>query len=149
MIELENEIIIDGPPDDVWHFVGDPGKWHTWREAMNEPATKVDNGAIEVGSRFAYHSAFMGRSVNTEFEVVGYRGDHAITVTTDVPIKVRLAFRCEAAGKETRVIQETYGEVGGFFGIAEPLIKPLMKRRFQKDLEALKEVIGRSGSNNV
>jgi uncharacterized protein YndB with AHSA1/START domain len=139
MIELENDIIIDRPPHEVWRFVGNPAMWHTWREAMKEPAVKVGNGPIEVGSKFAYRSAFMGRSVDTEFEVVGYEPDHAITATTDVPVNVRLAFRCEPAGDGTRVVQETYGEVGGFFGIAEPLVKPLMKRQFQKNLEDLKE----------
>lgn len=149
MIKLENEIIIDRPVDKVWRFVGSPTMWHVWRDAMSEPATKADEDPIEVGSKFTYRSAFMGRSVDTEFEVVGYEWAHAITVTTDVPVNVRLAFRCEPAEGKTRVVQETLGEVGGFFGIAEPLVTPLMRRQFQKSLEALKEVAERGSLDDV
>jgi hypothetical protein len=109
---------------------------------MGERATKVDKGPIEVGSRFDYRSAFMGREVDTEFETVAYEPKLTIGVTTDVPIEVRLTFHCKSSGKGTRIVQETVGDVGRFFGIAEPLIKPLMKRQFQKDLEALKHIAG-------
>ncbi|HSM55611.1 MAG TPA: SRPBCC family protein [Candidatus Sulfomarinibacteraceae bacterium] len=144
MIELTNEIHINRPLQDVWAYVGDPERWHTWRDAMSAPAVKVDDGPIQAGTRFMYESAFMGRTVETEFEVVAYEPQREIVATTDVPIPVRLAFRCEENGDGTRVIQFTEGQVGGFFGIAEPLVRPLMKREFQKSLNKLRAVLSAS-----
>ena len=141
MIELTNEVRINRPPQDVWAYVGDPERWHTWRDAMSAPAVRVGDGAIDADSRFAYKSAFMGRTVETEFEVVAYEPQREIAATTDVPVPVRLAFRCQENGDGTRVIQFTEGQVGGFFGIAEPLLRPLMKRQFQMDLDNLKAVL--------
>ena len=141
MIELKNEVQIDRPLKEVWSYVGDPAQWHTWRDAMTAPAVKSDEGAIETGTTFDYQSAFMGRTVEAVFEVVAYEPQRQIAVETDVPLSVRLAFRCEETGEGTRVIQETNGQVGGFFGIAEPLVRPLMKRQFQKDLNKLKAVL--------
>ena len=141
MIELMNEVYINRPLEEVWSYVGDPARWHTWRDAMTGPAVKLDEGEIQVRTKFDYQSAFMGRTVEAEFEVVAYEPQYQIAVETDVPMSVRLAFRCENDGGGTRVIQETKGQVGGFFGIAEPLVRPLMKRQFQKDLDKLKAVL--------
>ena len=138
MIELQNEVEMNRPVEQVWRLVGDPTQWHLWRDAMSAPAVKIDNGSPSAGSEYDYRSAFMGREVEAIFKVIAYEPRRKITVTTDKPLPVRLSFHLEAVDEGTRVIQKTEGEVGGFFGLAEPLIKPLMKRQFQKDLEALK-----------
>lgn len=138
MIELTNEVYVERPLEEVWSLVGDPAQWHKWRDAMNAPAKKADDGPLTVGSAYHYQSAFMGRTVETQFKVVGYTPERQIAVTTDKPVPVKLVFRCRPAGGKTRVVQETEGQVGGFFGIAEPLLKPLMKREFQKNLDRLK-----------
>ncbi|MDX1615207.1 MAG: SRPBCC family protein [Candidatus Promineifilaceae bacterium] len=141
MIDLTNDVHIKRPVETVWSTVGDPTRWHRWRGAMTAPAERPDEGQVEAGMVFSYRSAFMGREVETEMEVVAYEAGCQIAVTADKPVPVRFRFRCEAAGDRTRVVQETQGEVGGFFGVAEPLIKPLMKRQFQKDLDALKAML--------
>jgi uncharacterized protein YndB with AHSA1/START domain len=141
MIEMRNEVRIERPVDQVWTYVGDPERWHSWRDAMSTQAEKSAEDPITVGVTYDYQSEFMGRAVETQFEVVAYQPQHRITVTAEVPVQVRLAFECERSNAGTRVVQETEGEVGGFFGIAEPLIKRLMKRQFQKDLNKLKDVV--------
>jgi uncharacterized protein YndB with AHSA1/START domain len=141
MIKLENRVTIDRPLEDVWPHVGDPTQWHVWRDAMNGPAVKTDAGHVDIGTIYDYESEFMGRTAETHFEVVAYEPQRRLTVTAEVPVPVKLAFHCERSNGGTRVVQETEGEVGGFFGIAEPLVKPLMKRRFQKDLNQLRGVV--------
>lgn len=141
MLEMKNEISVDRPAEAVWTLVGNPGQWHTWRGAMTGPAVKLGEGPMEVGTVYDYHSEFLGRSVEGQLKVVNFEPGARLTMATDRPIPIRLAFRIEPVGDSTRVIQETRGEeVAGLFGMAEPLIKPLMKRRFQQDLETLKEL---------
>ena len=140
-MELRNEVHIERPVDEVWHLVGDPSRWHRWRDRMSGPAGKRDEGPISLGSVFDYRSTFLGRSARAEFKVEVYEPPQRITVTTEVPVPATLVFRCERTKSGTRVIQETKGKVGGFFGIAEPLVAPLMKRQFQKSLQQLKEEV--------
>jgi len=65
--------------------------------------------------------------------------DLVFAATTPFPVHVSVALRSYAAG--TRVLARVEAQPGGYFGIPEPVVGAILRRRLAADLVTLREVL--------
>ncbi len=143
--ELSAEI--EAPVDKVWDFVNDMEKELLWQTNAVERRV-LSEGPIEKGSRIAQVDRFLGRRIESEWEVVEHHPYYRVDRTITSPVNFEFSVRAEPSERGTRVDMEM--EVpdgfGGFFGkLAEPLILKIGRREFESSLATLKDLIEAEG----
>ena len=102
----------------------------TW---MTEPP-------VGVGSQYQQHAEFLGRDINSVFEVVEYDPGSLIKATTISGTFPITFTRCvEVLGSaSTRVQALIEGDSSGVFRLMEPLMRPIVRRSINGDYKRLK-----------
>lgn len=143
MNKFEVETLIDRPMDRVWEYLNTTENELVWHSSAVE-RMKLTDGPLEKGSRVRQVDRFLGRRLETEWEVTELhdylRGDR----TVRSPIEMEVEWRLEPVGESTRFIMTMGAEVGsgGFFGkFADPVVIRIAKRDWQANLDKLKEVL--------
>ena len=69
MIDVRSERVIERPVDEVFDFMGDLDKLPQWLEGCRR-AWPVSGDPRAAGSRVAHEDEFMGRTFETQFDVI-------------------------------------------------------------------------------
>jgi hypothetical protein len=96
-----------------------------------------------VGTTYRSVSKFLGRRIETTFEVTEHHPPHkqCIRVTSGPIPAVGCYLLDPADGDSTRFRQTLEAEAGGFFRLAEPLVARAFRRQMQADMATLKDLL--------
>jgi uncharacterized membrane protein len=142
MIKVEHSVFINRPADEVFDYIVDPTKEPEWQEGVIEAGFSPGNREPGVGAEVYEKRKFMGRDMLSKFEVIKFEMDkYFVGKVTEgpVPFEVTYAFTAEKEGTQvTTIIQ---GEPGGFFKLAEGLVRKQLESQLAADFERAKKVL--------
>ncbi|MBT8199094.1 MAG: SRPBCC family protein [Acidimicrobiia bacterium] len=145
MIEMSSTVEIHRPAEEVFAFVSDMENNPRWQKGMKS-CRWTSQPPIGVGSTYAQVAGFLGREIETAFEVVEFEPGERIRITSTkgtFPLDITRNVEAVSSGS-CRVRAVIKGEPGGLLGVLAPVTKPLANRSIQKDYRRLKELLERA-----
>jgi uncharacterized membrane protein len=141
MIKVEHSVFINRPADEVFDYIVDPAKESEWQEGVIE-AGFSPGSEPGVGAEAFEKRKFMGREMISKFQVLKFEKDKYFVgkvIEGPVPFEVTYGFARETGGTEVTVIIQ--GEPGGFFKLAEGLVRKQLQSQIALDLERAKDIL--------
>ena len=141
-IRQEHSVVIERPVEEVFAFATDPNNDPLWQSTSLE-TEQTSEGPVDVGTTFRNTSKFLGRRIDSTYEVTENDPPHKQCVRiTSGPIPGSGCYLFEPAdGGSTRFTQIFEAEIGGFFRLAEPLVGRALRRQMQADMATLKDLL--------
>ena len=142
MIDFTIQTDIDRPVGDVFAYVADPSKLHTW-QTNTASAMVVGGGPVGLGSRLVeVHRAPGGKEISQVVEFWEFEPNRRLSIRVvdgPMPIDGRLTF--EQRDGATRMSFNVYGNPGGPLRFVKPLMQWALKRQFAGYCATLKRVM--------
>jgi len=146
MPRVEEEIVIDRPADEVFAFVTTPENDQEWVSTAVE-RRRLTEGPIRVGSRIRAVDKFLGRRIESTFEVTEREPNARWTIRLEGPIAATGSYLLEPVNGRTlfRWILDADPGLGGLYlgRVTDPLVTLLFRRRVRVDLRRLKDALER------
>jgi carbon monoxide dehydrogenase subunit G len=144
MPRVEEEIVIDRPPEDVFAFVTKPENDREWVSTAVE-RQRESEGPIDVGARIRAVDKFLGRRIESTLEVTEHVPSTRSTIRLDGPISASGTYALEPVNGGTRfqwTLDADAGLGGLYLGrITDPLVTFVFRRRIRGDLHRLKSTL--------
>ena len=132
MIRLDKAVTISRPISEVYSFILDFENESQWADEVAR-TEKTSDGPIGVGSTFADHVEFMGKTMKTSYEILCIEPNSAITIRTlSGPVPFAATYSFDSSDDSTRLAIAAEIEPAGFFKLATPMIR----RMFTADSES-------------
>ncbi len=140
-MKIEKSILINCAPEKAFAFATDFSKAATWQTGVIE-AKVTSEGAAGVGTTYAWTAKALGQTMETRGEVTVWNPPLAYEwKATQSPFPLSGGMKFQADGSGTLVTIFADAEPGGFFKLAEGMIKGQMEKQFEENLEALKKLL--------
>jgi uncharacterized membrane protein len=141
MITVERSVHINKPAADIYRFMEDFANDAKWQADLVS-SKKTSDGPMGVGTTGLYVQKFMGREMKNEVMVTVYEPPKRFGAkTTSGPVQFEYVLTLEDMGGGTHLYMNMKGEPGGFFKVAEGLIKKELEKGLDRDLAKLKELM--------
>jgi carbon monoxide dehydrogenase subunit G len=144
MPRVEEEIVIERSPEEVFAFVTTPENDLQWSSTAVE-RRREGEGPVEVGSRIRAVDKFLGRRIESTLVVTEHAPNTRSAVRLEGPIKAVGTYDLEPAGAGTRfrwTMDAETGLGGLYLGrITDPLVTFFFRRSLHADLRRLKGVL--------
>jgi len=140
-IVVEEEI--ERPAEVVWEYLENAEHNPEWLSNMRS-ARWTTEPPIAVGSRYDQLARFLGKDVRTSFEVSALEPGRSITISSlpGSSFPIRITRQLEPLGPQrTRVRETAEGDSGGFYRVAEPLMRPIVRRNIVRAYRRLKQML--------
>ena len=140
-MKFEKSIHINCPPEQAFTFATDFSNASKWMVGFVESKLLTD-GPAGAGTVYMFASKFLGQKIEMKSEVTvwepptryAYKG-------LDGPFPVAGNFTFKAEGGGTLVTVSGEAEPGGFFKLAEGMLKGQMDKQMTDTLEGLKKAL--------
>ncbi len=140
MIKIELSVVIHRPIEEVFAYTNDVSHWAEWNPGLIEAS--APEGPLHVGTRIREVFKFLGRRIESTFELVEYEPNRQVTYRTVAgPIPMTGTQTYEAVDGGTKLTVSGEGEAGGFFKLAEPVVAQMVRRQNQTGLDNLKDLL--------
>jgi hypothetical protein len=99
---------------------------------------------VRVGSRYDQVARFLGKEVRTSFEVTAHEPGRVITISSlpGSSFEIKITRQLDPITAERcRVTETAGGDSGGFYRVAEPLMRAIMRRNIARDYRRLKGLL--------
>jgi uncharacterized membrane protein len=141
MVRVEQSVVIDRPIEAVFAFLAPFANIPRWEAGILE-AGQVSPGPLGVGARGRDVRRFMGRRVETTYEVTEYAPPARFAVRSLAgPTPVAARYTLERLAGGTRVRSEADLAIGGPMRLVAPLLSRLLGRQHARDLQRLKGLL--------
>jgi Polyketide cyclase / dehydrase and lipid transport len=144
MPRVEEMISIERSPEEVFAFVTTPENDRLWVSTAVE-RHREPQGPIGVGSRIRAVDRFLGRRIESVFEITEHEPNTRSSIRLEGPIAARGSYLLEPLEGRTlfRWVLEADAGLGGLYlgRITDPLVTFLFRRRLRFDLRRLKNVL--------
>jgi hypothetical protein len=150
MPRVEEDIVIDRSPEEVFAFTTAPENDRLWSSTAVERRLESE-GPVRVGTRIKAVDKFLGRRVDSTFEVTEHEPHRRSAIKfVSGPIRAEGSYTYEATNGGTRfrwTLDAPPGLGGLYLGrLTDPLVTWIFRRRLQRDLRQLKAVLERRES---
>ena len=132
---------INRPHEEVFAYISNSENNPRWQGGMKE-ARFTSHGPLGVGSTYAQMATFLGRRVESTFEVIDYQPNGLIKATStsgSFPITFTRIVEPVNSGAQVSAIVE--GDATGFFKLAQPLLAKMVQRSVDADYANLKQIL--------
>ena len=148
-IREELSVVIDRPMEEVFAFATEPENEPLWQSTSLE-TEQTSGGPVGVGTTFRNTSKFLGRRIDSTYEVTENEPPRRQCVrATSGPIPGSGCYLFEPAEGGTRFTQRFEAEIGGFFRLAEPLVGRAIRRQMDVDMATLKDLLEAGGTEGA
>jgi uncharacterized membrane protein len=140
-VVVEQEI--ERPAEVVWEYMENAEHNPEWLSNMRS-ARWTTEPPIAVGSRYDQLARFLGKDVRTSFEVTELEAGRSITISSlpGSSFPIRITREVERLGPQrTRVREMAEGDSSGFYRLAEPLMRPMVRRNIVSAYRRLKQLL--------
>ncbi len=145
MITIEHSVVISRPVQEVFAFLTEHEHDTEWRSGLVE-WKGTSEGPTQVGSTSSEVLQFLGRRMETSYEITEYEENKLIGFkTTSGPIPMEGSYSVESIEAGTKLSFKISGEPGGLFKLAEPLVARTAKRQIETDFNNLKDLLESRG----
>lgn len=142
MIEVTASVPIDRPAEDVFAFLADMANNPRWQKGMRS-CRWTSEPPLRVGSTYEQTASFLGRTIESSFEVVEFEPGERIRIRTtggSMPIDVTRTVDDRPDGTCT-VGAVVRGDSSNLFKVADPLMKRMVERSVRADYRRLKALL--------
>lgn len=139
MVKFEISVHVNRPVAEVFRYMDDPTKLPEWNSMVEE--TTASETPLRVGTRVQSRARFLGRKIESTFEVVEHEPNKRVVQKTDKPFSFKLTNTFESENGGTKLVGAFEGEPGGFFKLSEPILTRIARKQFQAQLETAKELM--------
>ena len=134
---------VDRPAGEVFAFLEEVENNTRWLRGM-ESCSWTTPPPVRVGSRYRQRARFLGKRIETSFEVTVHRPGELVTISSregsSFPLTVTRRVEALDAGR-CRVTETVDSDPSGFYRFAEPLLRRLVQRNIQHDYRRLKALL--------
>ena len=147
MIKFTASVDIPRPAEELFAYLGDPARMPEYDSSTSE--VKLEGfGPIGVGTRFHQIASFMGRRIDNLVVITEYEPGRRITCDSkEGSFPVTWTYTLSPTADGTRVDVNTHGDPKGFFGIAAPLLKTMVRGKIVRELHRLGATLAANASN--
>jgi uncharacterized membrane protein len=141
MTRVEIKITIYRPAQEVFDYLANFENNPQWQAGM-QSAHFTSEGDLRVGTTYAQVASFLGRRIETNFEVIEYEAGQRVKIKStsgSFPIQVLRAVTASEDGAQVHAVIE--GDAGGFFKIFAPLLNWMVRRQICGDYANLKRIL--------
>jgi uncharacterized protein YndB with AHSA1/START domain len=140
------EVEIASPPAGVWEYLENAEHNPEWLSNMTS-CRWITDPPVRVGSRYEQVARFLGKDVRTTFEVSALAPERLITITSlpgsSFPLTITRTL--DPIGNERCLVAEiASGDVSGFYRVAEPLMRVMVRRNIARAYQTLKHLLERA-----
>ena len=141
MTHMEKSIQINCTPEQAFTLGTDISKAAAWQAGILE-AKVTSAGEWGVGTTYAWNQKAMGQTMETRGEVTVWNPPLAYEwKATKSPFPLAGGMKFQADGDSTLVSMFFDAEPGGFFKLAEGMIRSQMEKQLDENLQALKKAL--------
>lgn len=148
MTRVEASVVVNRPSEEVFAFIANFENNPRWQSGMQE-ARKTSEGPIGVGTTYSQLAKFLGRPVESTFEIVEYESNRRIkgrSTSGSFPITFTRTVEPISGGTQVRALIE--GEASGFFKLAGPILNRMVQRQVYSDYSNLKSLLESGAVDN-
>src|SRR3990172_7582724 len=138
---FELTIVINRPIEEAFGFLSNLENDIKWRSEWVE-TKNTSGGSLGVGATFLLVGKFLGRRIETLYEVIEYEPNLSAawkTVSGPLPLTFQRTFERVEGGTRFTIRYEP--EVRGFFKLVMPLLAGSVKRQHEGNLRKVKELM--------
>jgi ligand-binding SRPBCC domain-containing protein len=145
-VDIQTEIKIGRPRDEVSAFASNPDNATSWYENIKSVEWETPR-PVTVGSRIAFVAQFLGRRLAYTYEVKEIvPGERFVMSTAEGPFPMETTYIWEdAADGSTKMMLRNRGRPKGFSKVASPMMAGAMRRANRNDLARLKTILETGG----
>lgn len=141
MINIEKSVEIDRPVEEVFAYVMDPNNEPLWNHGTLK-AEITSAGPMGVGTTMNYVGRFLGRTVETSYEITEYEVNRKrVNKSLSGPYPYVITNLFESVEGGTKFTATAQMDVGGFFKVAEPLVLRMLNRQVNSGFANLKDLL--------
>jgi uncharacterized membrane protein len=142
MIRVTADIDIDRPLPEVFAFLEDVENNPKWLQGMKS-CRWTSKPPVGVGSTYDQEASFLGKDIISCFEVTEHVPNKQIAIRTtksSFPLLVVRTTTAVASGR-THVHETVEGAPSGWYRIASPLLRPMVRRTIRRGYMRLKRLL--------
>jgi uncharacterized protein YndB with AHSA1/START domain len=141
MITINMTSLILRPVSDVFVFISTPENNSKWQYGSME-SSQISEGRVAVGTKFSSFGHFMGRRIQTTFEVTELEANKTYGFkTVSGPIQLQTSYKFESVSRGTKVTILTRVSPGGFFKLVDPIVARAARKQFKENFSKLKTLL--------
>jgi len=141
MISINLNALILRPVWEVFDFIADPENNPQWQYG-SLGSVQLSSGDMQVGTLFSSIGHFMGRRIQSNFEVTEFETNKSYGFETiSGPIQLQTSYKFEIVDRGTNVIVFSLINPGGFFKLIDPIVTRAAKKQFKENLIMLKKLL--------
>ena len=141
MISIKLNAVILRPVWEVFDFIANPENNPQWQYG-SLISEKTSAGDTQVGTVFSSFGHFMGRRIQSNFEVTEFEANKSYGFKTiSGPIQLQTSYNFESVENGTNLIVSSMINPGGFFKLVDPIVKRVAKKQFKENLTMLKKLL--------
>lgn len=145
MIFINISTLILRPVWEVFDFITEPENNSQWQYGSLE-SVQISEGNTKPGTLFSSFGHFMGRRIQSTFEVTEFESNKSYGFKTfSGPIRLQTSYQFEAVDSGTNLVVSTQVIPDGFFKLVDPIVARAAKRQFKENLVKLKELLETGG----
>lgn len=140
MERIECEIVINRPPEAIFAYFSDAKNWPEWNSLILE--ARAEETPLRKGSRVRTVSKLLGRRMEARSEITEHEPSSKLSTRATamgLMFEDTWTFEPEAGGTHLRYAAEA--ESHGLFKLADPIVARIVKKQWDSNLEALKEIL--------
>jgi uncharacterized membrane protein len=137
------QIEIGRPPEEVWEYLANAEHNPEWLTNMSS-CRWTSEPPIRVGSRYEQAARFLGKEVNTTFEVSALDPGRLITITSlpGSSFPLTITRKLDPDGQHACVVTEIAGgDASGFYRVAEAPMRIMVRRNITSAYRKLKHLL--------
>jgi uncharacterized protein YndB with AHSA1/START domain len=141
MLKIDLSTVINRPVEEVFAVVSNPEGYRRWSPGLVD-VKKTTEGPVGLGTTWRLVRQVLGQRLQGDLELVEYEPNRTFSLDSKgrpFPGVSRWTFDTVGGGTRVRLILEA--EPGGFFRLAEPLLRSLTKKTMDSELANLKELM--------
>lgn len=141
-VDVETEVVIDRPCDEVAAYAADPSNAPRWYANIESVSWRTPP-PVAVGSRLDFVAHFLGRRLAYQYEIVDLvPGSRLVMRTSQGPFPMETTYTWSPVdGSHTRMTLRNRGEPAGFSRIGGPVMAAAIRRANTKDLATIKRIL--------
>jgi len=141
MISINLNAVILRPVWEVFDFIANPENNPQWQYG-SLGSVQLSSGDMRVGTLFSSIGHFMGRRIQSDFEVTEFETNKSYGFETiSGPVQLQTSYNFEVVDHGTNVIISSLINPGGFFKLIDPIVTKAAKKQFKENLIMLKKLL--------
>jgi hypothetical protein len=142
-MKIEQCLVINLPAEKIFDYMTDVENWVEWSSVVIA-VRKTAPGIISVGVTWRSTTRFLGRWLETTYELVEYEPSHFFTLKSISGLCPAIfSFKLEAVecGRTNVSVEAVISHIEGFLRLEDSVVISAVRRQMEGDLQTLRDIL--------